>query len=89
MKLPCFRETGQTLHKLKMVRKKKERKQKKRINFYSSDFSKSKLFGNIPDDVYQALLKKNVTENFHQYGLSPEVGYFIIQLRHIKTQTPI
>lgn len=39
---------------------------------FTKDFKKSRLFGNLPEDVYRALLKKNVTENFHMYGLSPE-----------------
>lgn len=42
------------------------------LNF-TKGFSNSRLFGNLPKDVYDDLLNKNVTENFHQYGLSPEV----------------
>lgn len=41
------------------------------LNF-SKDFSNSRLFGNLPADVFTALKTENVTENFHQSGLSPE-----------------
>ncbi|KAL4239715.1 hypothetical protein ACF0H5_000519 [Mactra antiquata] len=40
---------------------------------FSSDFEKSHLFKDLPEDVYQYLSKRNVTENFHHYGLEPSM----------------
>lgn len=40
------------------------------LNF-TKDFMNSRLFGNVPNDVYQYLAKLNTTENFHHHGLTP------------------
>ena len=42
---------------------------------YFSDYSESRLFGSLPKDVLDDLINKNVTENFHQFGLTPEVKF--------------
>ncbi|KAK3580712.1 hypothetical protein CHS0354_005716 [Potamilus streckersoni] len=41
------------------------------LNF-TQDAQKSHLLGSLPRDVHHYLTKENVTENFHQYGMSPE-----------------
>lgn len=40
------------------------------LNF-TTDFRNSRLFGNLPSDIYWYLSKLNTTENFHKHGLSP------------------
>ena len=44
---------------------------------YFVDYSESRLFGSLPKDVLDDLINKNVTENFHQFGLTPEVKVFL------------
>ncbi|OWF36133.1 gamma-glutamyl hydrolase-like [Mizuhopecten yessoensis] len=39
---------------------------------FKPDFQSSRLFRNLPEDVYTALAKENVTSNLHMYGLTPQ-----------------
>lgn len=41
------------------------------LNF-SKDYKNSRMFGNLPDDVKNYLIKNNVTANFHSYGVTSE-----------------
>lgn len=41
------------------------------LNF-TEDATKGRLFGDLPQDVYQALVNKNVTANYHSKCLTPE-----------------
>jgi hypothetical protein len=36
------------------------------------DYKNSRMFGNLPSDVKTDLMKKNVTPNFHSYGVTEE-----------------
>ena len=49
------------------------------LNF-TIDAKESRLFGNVPDDIYGLLSTKNVTENFHHYGLKTETFYRVQNL---------
>ena len=46
--------------------------------YFFIDAKESRLFGNVPDDIYGLLSTKNVTENFHHYGLKTEVYFYKI-----------
>lgn len=38
---------------------------------FTNNYKDSRLFGNLPEDVFNYLSKKNVTENFHHFGITP------------------
>ncbi|XP_045214855.2 gamma-glutamyl hydrolase-like isoform X2 [Mercenaria mercenaria] len=40
------------------------------LNF-SDGYQNSRLYGNLPEDVYYFLSKEDVTVNFHHYGITP------------------
>jgi hypothetical protein len=41
------------------------------------DYKNSRMFGNLPSDVKTDLMKKNVTPNFHSYGVTVKVMWLL------------
>lgn len=49
------------------------------LNF-SDGYKDSRLYGNLPDDVFHYLSKENVTTNYHHYGITPTDFQFSVDL---------